>query len=131
MNKKGKIITTEIDKSEAELKPCKIINKSIIKGKIQLNLFDGRNILTESKDTYKTNDTVIIKLPEQEIKEHLRLEKNAKIFLIDGKHNGEIGTVTDIMGRKIKYRLSDDVTVETTAKHVFVIGKDTPAVKVC
>jgi ribosomal protein S4E len=74
---------------------------------------------------------VIIKIPEQEIKEHLRLEKNSNIFLIDGKHNGEIGTVTDIIGRKIKYRLSDDETVETTAEHVFVIGKDAPVVKVC
>ena len=73
---------------------------------------------------------MIIKLPEQEIKEHLNLEKNSKISLIDGKHIGEIGTVTDIMGRKVKYRLSDSEIVETTSSCVFVIGKDKPAVKV-
>ena len=35
----------KINKDEIKLKPCKIINKRILKkGKIQLNLYDGKNI---------------------------------------------------------------------------------------
>ena len=128
-NKKGRLVAVEIEKSEVDLKPCKINNKSIYKGKTQLNLSDGRNILVE-KDGYKTGDTVILKLPSQEIKEHLKLAKDACVFLMDGKHIGETGLITDIIGSKAKYKLPDGDVVETLSRYVLVIGKEKPSVKV-
>lgn len=133
INKKGKLSPIEIEEAEVNIKPCKIINKSLVKGKTQLNLFDGRNVLVEKNGTplgYKTADSLLLKLPEQDIKEHIKLGKDSIIFLTDGKHTGEIGTVTDISGKKTKYKLSSGEIVETSTDYVFVIGKEKPSVKV-
>ena len=123
--KKGKIALIKIDKKEANIKPCKIIGKHNVKGKTQINLYDGKNILVD-KDEYKTGDTIVINLPEQEIKEHIKLEKGCSICLIGGKHIGDIGKVEDIISRKITYRKDDGEMVETLKKYVFVVGKDKP-----
>ncbi len=129
VNKKGKIALTEISKDESDIKPCKIVNKSLMKGKIQLNLSDGRNILVE-KDGYKTGDTLILKLPEQAIEEHIKIGKDVVVFLTKGKHIGETGVVTDISGRRTKYKTDKGDVVETSTDYVLVIGKDKPAIKV-
>src|SRR3989338_3925974 len=81
INKKGKIEVIKTSKDDAAIKPCKIIGKTKVKGKTQLNLYDGKNILVE-KDTYKVGDTLIISLPKQDIKKHIKFEKNALVYLI-------------------------------------------------
>ena len=129
VKKKGKIAVIEISNAESELKPCKIVNKSLVKGKVQINLFDGRNILVD-KDGYKTGDSVVLKLPKQEIKEHIKLGKDSVVLLTAGKHIGDVGVVIDISGKKTKYRLSDGEIVETSTDYVFVIGKEKASVKV-
>ena len=42
LNKKGKIDLAKITKEEAFLKPCKIIGKTMVRGKLQLNLFENQ-----------------------------------------------------------------------------------------
>ncbi len=128
INKKGKIVIVDISKEESSIKPCRIINKSLYKGKVQLNLYDGRNILVE-KDDFKTGDTVVLKVPQQEIKDTIKLEKGVSVFLTGGKHIGEIGVIEDIIGNKAKYKLSSGDVVETPKNYVFPIGKDSPVVK--
>ena len=122
---RGKISVLSIGKKDAEIKPCKIIGKNKVNGKIQINLYDGNNILVD-KDEYKTGDTLIITLPAHEIKEHLKLDKGSTICLIGGKHMGEIGKVEDIIADKITYKREDGDLVETLKRYVFVIGKDKP-----
>lgn len=129
INKKGKISVTEINNEESSIKPCKIIKKTIVKGKTQLNLYDGRNIIVD-KNGYKTGDTLVIKLPNQEIAQHIKLEKGCSVLLTAGKHIGEIGSITDIIGNKAKYTLPTGEVVETWKEHVFVIGKEKPVVKI-
>ena len=124
---KGKISLISIDKKEAESKPCKITGKTKIKGRTQLNLYDGKNILVD-KDDYKTGDTVFISLPKQEIKEHIKLQKGCCIYLIGGKHSGDIGKIEDIIANKITYKRESGDTIETLKKYVFVIGKDKPII---
>ena len=68
-----------ISKDEAQYKLLKIIGKSFVKGKTQLNLFDGRNILFE-KHHYKVGDSLLLTIPEQLVKEHLSLEKGALVL---------------------------------------------------
>lgn len=128
LNKKGKIALIKIEKNEANLKLCKINGKSKVKGKTQLNLHDGKNILLD-KDLYKVGDSVLITVPKQEIKQHLKLEKGAFIYLIGGKRIGEVGIAEDIIENKIKYKKDSDV-FETLKKYAFVIGKEKPAIKV-
>lgn len=128
LDKKGKISLIEIEKNDASVKPCKITGKNKVKGKTQLNLFDGRNILID-KDDYKVNDTIIISLPNQEIKKHIRFEKNVTVFLTGGKHTGELGLVEDIVSDKIRYKNRKGEVFETLKKYAFVVGKEKPEIK--
>ena len=127
LSRKGKIHLAKIRKEEASLKPAKIIGKKMIKGRLQLNLYDGKNILTDS-DSFKVGDTLLISLPEQKIIKHLRLDKKSTIFLIGGKHIGEIGAVEDIVQNKIIYKDSQGKLVETSKKYAFVVGDVKPLV---
>jgi len=128
LDKKGKISLIEIEKDDTSIKPCRIINKNKVRGKTQLNLFDGRNILVD-KDDYNVNDTIIISLPNQEIKKHIKFEKNALVFLTGGKHIGEIGLVEDIISDKIRYKNKKGDVFETLKKYAFAIGKEKPEIK--
>ena len=129
MDKKGKLALVGIGNEEAGVKPCSIINKTSVKGRIQLNLNDGKNIIV-GKDGYKTGDTVLLELPKFSIKKHISLKKNVLICLIGGKHIGEIGKVKDIVGNRIIYIRENDDTVETLKKYAFVVGEDIPYVTV-
>ena len=63
LSEKGKFNIQDINESESNYKVAKIINKRILKGKkIQLNLSDGKNFLSDLK--CHVNDSVIINLKE-------------------------------------------------------------------
>ena len=131
---KGKVILTNVSEKEAGLKFCKIINKRIIKdGKIQLNLHDGRNILVDNLD-YKPGDTLLISLPNQEIKKHLPFDKGMLVYITDGKHIGELARISEVkamMGSnpdRVLLTASNGNSFETLKKYVFIIGKDKPEI---
>jgi small subunit ribosomal protein S4e len=128
IDQKGKLKLIPIDEKEANIKPCKITGKNLVGKKIQLNLYDGRNILVEKTD-YKIGDTLAMSLDKKEIKEHLNLEKVNLIFLIGGKQIGQTGIIEDIIENRIIYR-NKGHAFETLKKYAFVIGKDKPIVKV-
>jgi small subunit ribosomal protein S4e len=130
INPENKYQLKKINKEESKLKLCKIINKKILKkGIIQLNLYDGRNILVE-KDQYKTGDTIIIDLEKNKIVSHLKLEKNSLVYLIGGKYAGTMGKVESISERKglqlAKLILKlDKKNIETLKDYAFVIDENT------
>lgn len=119
-----KLVLLKIGEKDANLKPCKIVGKIKLGKKMQLNLYDGRN-LTVEKDDYKVGDTIVLELPKNNIKQHLKFEKGNLIYLIGGKHVGLSGTIQDMIGSKVKYKNSEGV-FETLKKYAFVIGKDKP-----
>lgn len=127
LNKKGKISIIKINKEESSVKPHKIIGKTIVRGKLQLNLYDGKNIFVD-KDGYKVGDTVVLSLPEQKISKHLKLEKKTTIFLMGGKHIGEMGHVEDVVGNRIIYKNQKGDMIETSKKYAFVIGDSIRAI---
>lgn len=128
LNRKGKIGIVRIEKEEASIKPCKIIGKTMVRGKLQLNLYDGKNIFVD-ENSYKVGDTVVLSLPEQKIRRHLKLDKKLTIFLTGGEHIGEIGNVEDIIGNKIIYKDQKGNLVETSKKYAFVIGDSKPLIR--
>ena len=100
INSNNKYQLKKINNEESKLKLCKIINKKTLKKRItQLNLYDGRNVLVE-KDNYKPGDTIILDLKNNKINSHLKLEKNAFVYIIGGKYIGSIGRVENITERK-------------------------------
>ena len=127
-SKGGKLVLIPISEAESNIKLCKVTGKKILgKDKIQINLFDGRNILVK-KDDYKVGDSLVIELPSQKIKEFFKFEKKATIFLISGKHIGESGIVEDIKGSKVLYKRSSGEVFQTKKDYAFVIGKEKPAI---
>lgn len=127
IGKKGKIEVIEIDEKEAGLKPYKIVGKNLIKGKEQLNFFDGTNMLIDKGD-YRVGDTLLMDIAKKEVKHHLKLEKGNVIFLIGGKHISCLGIIEDVMENKIIYKIQNEV-YETLKKYAFVVGKDKPLIK--
>jgi len=133
-----------IDEKEAGFKLCRIENKTTIRGgHIQLNLHDGRNILVKvedprnpEEDRYRTLDTLMISIPDQEIIEHLRLEEGMSAILIDGKNIGKRGVISSIEeqpGRKRRRLLvniedEEGKTYQSILDYAFVIGDKTPRI---
>lgn len=98
---KGGLSLKEIDATQAGLKYCRVIGKTIVKkGKVQLNLHDARNFLIEKEeDRFKVGDTILATIPKQSIKGILKMEKGAKCLVFKGKHAGTVGTLDEILER--------------------------------
>jgi len=129
IRKNGKLTLIKIDEKEAKIKPCKIVGKTLVKDKIQLNLFDGRNILVDKKSQYRIGDTVVIEVPSQKIVEHFKLERNALVFITKGKKVGDSGKVENISQREITCKKESGEIIETRKQYVFVVGKEKPIIK--
>ncbi len=92
---KGKFKVEEINKQESLKKTAKIIGKKALKGrKMQLNLSDGRNILSNIK--CKVNDSVLVDLQNKKVEKCLPLVEKSKVLIFEGKHAGEKGVVNRI-----------------------------------
>jgi len=124
----------EIEEKEANKKLCRINNKTTIaRGKFQLNLHDGRNIIVEKSGEYKTGDSVLIEVPQQKIVEHIPLEKESMILVFEGKSIGELGKVKELVVTKSKEPNkivfeSEGKESETIVDHVMVVGKTKPVI---
>ncbi len=101
IDRKGRLRYRPISKKEAETKVCRINGKTTIKGgKTQLNLHDGRNILVDDAAEYNTGDSLVIALPSQEIKEHIRFAEGTKCYLTGGAHVGEFAEVSEYIVKR-------------------------------
>ncbi|MCL5018416.1 MAG: hypothetical protein M1416_01465, partial [Candidatus Pacearchaeota archaeon] len=95
LSKNGKFYFNEIKENEASKKIAKIINKKMLKGKkIQLNLSDGRNFISDMK--CNVNDSVSINLKEGKIEKCIPLKEKSKIVIFAGKHLGDKGEIMNI-----------------------------------
>jgi small subunit ribosomal protein S4e len=127
LTKKGKLTLIPIDEKESNIKLCKITGKRPYKKKIQLNLFDGKNILVD-KAEYKVGDTLMIEVPSLKIKGSFALEKGNYIYLTGGRHIGETGVMEEISDKTIIIKKNKQL-IKTSKKLAFVIGKTKPAIK--
>lgn len=121
VNKKFNL--AEITKKEAETKIVKIAGKKVLgKDKIQMNLDDGQNILSEVK--FSVGDSVLLNTKNGKITKILPLKKGAKIEVIAGKHAGEKGELIGfeelVRGRTYQIKLKDK-TVSLPYKTILVI----------
>ncbi len=128
LDEKGKLKFTTITAGELNKKICRITGKHTVPGgKTQLNLSDGRNILSDKKE-YAVGDSLLIETPEQKIAGHFTLANGSTAFLTGGKHTGVIGTIDDIQGERI-WCTAGKEKIETLKRFAYVIGTDKPAVK--
>lgn len=92
LSEKGKYALEEISEKESKEKIAKIVDKKSLKNKkIQLNLWDGRNYISDIK--CEVNESVIIDLEKNKIKKCIPLKEKAKVLIIGGKHAGFSGVI--------------------------------------
>lgn len=122
---KGKFMLHKISEEESKIKPSKITGKTTIKGKkTQLNLSDGRCMIVE-KDGFKVGDTLMLSMGDTwAIKKHIKFDKGAKVYIVEGKYKGMSGTIEDV---KQVFRnptitvKSKNKTFETSKHFAFII----------
>ena len=121
-SERGKFKLREINESEVNRKPVKVMNKKILKGKkIQLNLLDGRNFLSDIK--CGINDSVLINFKEKKIEKCLPLKENSRAMVFAGKHSGKKGDIKSIDRKKkiVELEINDKEKVNVLLKQIIVI----------
>ncbi|MEM4181677.1 MAG: S4 domain-containing protein [Candidatus Pacearchaeota archaeon] len=107
----NKIYKVELEKKRYILKEVKeenkrilkVIGKRILKGKkIQANLEDGTNILTNEK--FNVGDSFAVSIPENKIIKIIPLKEGSKVEIISGKYTGSSGKVIKV-DEKNKFRI--------------------------
>ena len=122
----GKLRYRTIPAKEALTKICRVMGKTTIKGaKTQVHLHDGRNLLFNENPEYKTGASLVISLPDQEVKSYHKFEEGSIAYLTGGNHIGELATVR---GQDIK-RSSKANEVQfddfgTISDYVFIISDE-------
>lgn len=95
LNNKGKFGIEEISEGESERKISKVVDKKVLKGKkIQINLRDGKNIISNIK--CNTNDSIVINFKTKKAEKCIEFKESAKVFVFGGKHAGKKGIIKKI-----------------------------------
>jgi small subunit ribosomal protein S4e len=129
LNRRGKLEFVKISKEEAKFKLARIENKTTVaKGKIQLNLHDGRNILLK-KNKYNSGDVLKLSIPDQKVQTCYTFEAGNISMLIGGHHVGELATIAryeEIKNPKPNIVYFDGFS--TIKDYVFLIGQEKPEI---
>ena len=117
----GKFNLEEISEKEAHHKIAKVEDKKILKGKkIQINLSDGRNYISEGKSS--VNDSVVVEFKDKKISKVLPLKEKANVLVVAGKHAGKKGSIEKIMKeRKMVKVKSEYEDLNILIKQIMVI----------
>jgi small subunit ribosomal protein S4e len=122
ISENGKFDLKEISDAEANKKVIKITNKTTLKGKkTQLNLQDGRNILSDIK--CKVNDSVIINFKDKKIEKCLPLKENSRAVVFIGKHSGKNGHIKSINAEKkiVELETEDKEKINVLLKQIITV----------
>ncbi|MBI2542605.1 MAG: 30S ribosomal protein S4e [Candidatus Aenigmarchaeota archaeon] len=124
----------EINEKES-MKICKIKNKTVLeKGKVQLNLDNGKNILV-ADGNYKTGDSLLLELPSLKIIDHLPLTKGNTGLVVKGENVGKLAKVKDLIKGGMKQTPKVLCEIGKEEKIIergsfIVVGKDKPVMKI-
>jgi len=121
INDRGKFSVQEITEEESKKKVAKVISKKMLKGKrIQLNLGDGRNYLSDLK--CETGDSVLINLKDKKIDKCLSLKEKVNAFAFAGKHSGTYGKIEKLEKEKKTVQLdAKKGKINVLTKQIMVI----------
>ena len=122
LSENRKFIVVDVPE-ETDKKTSKIINKKILKSKkIQINLNDGRNIISD-KDC-NINDSLLIDLKSNKIEKCLPLKEGGHIIVFEGKYLGRKGIIREINSKnKIAIIESDKGQINVLIKQLMVVEK--------
>jgi len=111
----------KLEETKSTSRFCKIVNKTVLrKNKVQLNLHDGTNIISDKKDKINVGYSVELDF-NGKIKNILPIEKGKKVFVISGGSLGLKGKIQKVEGGKVTIEFDGkDKEVELDASHVMV-----------
>ncbi|HIG96370.1 TPA: 30S ribosomal protein S4e [Candidatus Woesearchaeota archaeon] len=129
LNTNGKLDIAPISKDEASMKLVKIVGKTILnKDHVQINLSSGRNLIVKIGEkgagAYNVHDTLMLSLPGQQIKQHLKFEAGCLVYLTGGKHTGKVGKLVGVNNDKTISLETPQGIYKTEKYYAFVIGKE-------
>ena len=118
---KGKYGLEEVSEKDAKTKVAKVVDKKAMKGKkVQLNLWDGRNYVSEVE--CKVNDSVIVDLDKNKVTKCVPLKEKANALVIGGKHAGYTGVIEKlILERKMVSLKTEKKTFNVLIKQLMVV----------
>lgn len=121
LKQNGKFSVEEIEEKDAGKKIAKVVDKKILKGKkVQLNLNDGNNFLSEVK--CNTNDSVVIDFKAKKIEKCLELKEKANVIIFAGKHAGKKGSIEKLMTeRKMAKLKAGEDSINVLIKQLMVV----------
>lgn len=124
----------KIDPSEKSKKLVKVTSKTTIGSeKTQIGFHDGRSIISDTQ--VNVGDSCLMKVPEQQILNVIKLEKEAQVIVTSGVNAGQIGSVIDIkegtfvLPKRVLVTLSE-IKIEISTDFVMVVGKDKPVIQI-
>lgn len=114
---------------DSKLKVCKIMDKTILSGaKTQINLDGGRNLLTT--ENYSTGDSLILKMPEQQVVDVIKMDKGSLALVTRGKNSGKFATIDEVDKKNRRAWLKNEKErFEVPLNALLAVGKDKPSVK--
>jgi len=120
LGKNKKLCLIEIKEKESRQKTSKIINKKLLKDKkMQINLSDGRNILSDIK--CNVGDSILVNLEDNKLSKHLPLKEKANVIVFAGKHIGQRGTIKKIDEKDKTVRIiTEDEEITVLIKQIIV-----------
>jgi small subunit ribosomal protein S4e len=129
----GRLVLIAIPAAEAGVKISRVRFKHAVpKGKVEVTLHDGRNLLVAPSSPYRVGDSLKLEVPTQKVIDHLKLAPGALAYVAGGTHVGQLARV-----EKIEVRNSAQPNLvhfkegfSTIKEYVFVVGQTTPEVTV-
>jgi small subunit ribosomal protein S4e len=123
IGKNKKYLFEEVTGKESETKYIKITGKKILsKNETQLNLIDGRNII--SKEDAKTGDSLLFNFNSNKIEKIIKMEKGKKGLIFKGKHASKFGNIEKIVergGKLLAEIKADDEKINVWIKNIIVM----------
>jgi len=123
LSKNKKMFFEEISDKDSKARIYKVIGKKTLrKGKNQLNLMQGKNLITDEK--INTGDSVVLNFTSDKIVNVISLEKGKTVFAFKGSHAGNTGKIVEIMergGKKIVKISTGDKNINVWTKNIILM----------
>ncbi|MGC2359696.1 MAG: 30S ribosomal protein S4e [Thermoplasmata archaeon] len=130
-DRRGKLVLVSIPAGEATVKIGRVRFKHAVrKGRVEVTLHDGRNLLVPSTSAYHVGDSLKLEVPSQKVVDHIPLAAGALAYVAGGTHVGELARV-----ERVEVRNSSQPNLihfkegfSTVKEYVFVVGQTAPEV---